>query len=125
MTVREIFVNRKLRSVFDPGSHEFNSKGTMRDKLIILAKLNMYDLLDEAIFDFKDYYAGDNYFYILDGFTRNMLCYLNYVQFDEFLPYNRKDVQTEEEIIAELKKQLNIKFEDVFALEAYIQKYKF
>lgn len=123
MTVRDIFGNKKLRSVFDPGSHEFNSI-KMQDKLVILAKLNLYDLLDEALNDFREYYSGDNYIYITDKIPQTILCYLNLVQLDKFLPFKRKDVHSEEEIYAELKKQLSIKFEDIFAIERYLQRYK-
>jgi len=118
MTIEKILNVISKRTLFDTFANEFN-RIDLEYKLIILASLNYYNLLDKTIKEYKIYNRDRQY--LIDEIKNSLLFYYEKLTSEtKKLILSKKD---EKEVLKELKKELKKNIEVNFSIDKYIQSY--
>lgn len=119
MRIETILNGKKKRSLFDSPSDEFN-RIKVEDKLITLASLNYWNLLDKTIKEYQEYYKEPNKKYIVDQLKSTLQFFVKHLEFE-----NPKELEklSLKKTIELLKTQLTEKIASQYSSKKLIESY--
>lgn len=122
MDILTVLGGKKYRSLFDNLSTEFDSS-TIQEKLVTLASLNYWNLLDQTIKDYQKKYEQPKDKYILDKLKPTLQYFISHLRFDKHLPLKEFETQNLKKTISDLKVELTEKIEKQYSLTTLIESF--
>lgn len=122
MDIQTILGNKRYRSLFDSSSDEFE-RSSIEDKLIVLASLNFWNLLDEVIKLHQEKYSQSKDKYILSQLKPTLLLLISHLKHGEISHLKNLENQSLKKVIKELKLELSEKIEKQFSLKTLIESF--